>query len=174
MSKGRGSKRYSTRIASLGDASAISGLLHASYSTLLQSHYSPEILSIALPLITKANPELLASGNYYVAIAGDDRIVGCGGWSLQRPGTGETEDGIGHIRHFATHPEWAGMGIGRALMTQCLEAAEGGDVKTLECYSTLNASPFYRSCGFIRARTMEIELAEDTGFPALHMWRRVP
>ena len=174
MSTERGSKRYSTRIASLEDASAVSALLQASYSTMLQSHYSQEILSIALPLITKANPELLASGNYYVAVAGDDRIIGCGGWSLLRPGMGEIEDGIGHIRHFAAHPEWAGMGIGRALLTQCLEAAEGGNVKTLECYSTLNAMPFYRSCGFAGTCMIEIELAKETRFPAIHMSRRVP
>lgn len=56
------------RVATVGDDREVSTLLDASYSTLLRGHYKNELLIVALPLMTKANPHLLASG---IACGGD-------------------------------------------------------------------------------------------------------
>lgn len=94
---------FTIRIAAPSDACGVSDLLKTSYGELLAGHYELALLARALPLISRANPALLNSGRYFVAHDGENRIVGCGGWSLDRPGTGELEGGLAHVRHFATH-----------------------------------------------------------------------
>jgi hypothetical protein len=49
------------------DGPAVSSLLEASYTKLLAIDYEPDLLANLLPLVTKANSQLLASGNFYVA-----------------------------------------------------------------------------------------------------------
>jgi N-acetylglutamate synthase-like GNAT family acetyltransferase len=162
---------FSVRVATPDDAAVVSALLDASYSTLLQSHYEPALLTVALPLMTRANPALLASGTYYIAETGDGRAVGCGGWTMERPGTGDVADGLAHIRHFATDPKWVGKGVGRELLSRSIRDAEARAVKALECYSTLNAEKFYGSAGFTRIRAIEVPFTPETRFPAIHMTR---
>src|SRR4051812_50213023 len=77
--------------------------------------YAPELLARALPLMVRPNPALLASGTYHVAETDGGAVVGCGGWTRERPGTREVQPGLAHIRHFATRAESAGRGVGRAV-----------------------------------------------------------
>src|SRR6266404_5267820 len=95
---------YPIRIAGPPDLDAVGALLVASYSSLLATRYESDMLRRVLPFITKAQPALLASGTYYVAESEPGNLVGCGGWTTSRPGTGEIIEGEAHIRHFATHP----------------------------------------------------------------------
>ena len=59
-----------------------------------------------------------------------------------------TVEGEAHLRLFATHPEWAGKGIGRSLFDQCVQQARSEQVWQLECWASLNARGFYRALGF--------------------------
>jgi hypothetical protein len=59
---------YALRVAAPGDNETVSALLSASYKRLLAPDYEPCILAAALPLMTRANPRLLESGTYYVAV----------------------------------------------------------------------------------------------------------
>jgi hypothetical protein len=70
---------FITRIATSQDGAQISTLMMASYCELMTTHYQPDTLELALPLMTKANPSLLRSGTYYIAETIDRTIVGCGG-----------------------------------------------------------------------------------------------
>jgi N-acetylglutamate synthase-like GNAT family acetyltransferase len=125
---------HSIRIARPSDSDAVSALLEASYSTLLAARYDHEMLSRALPLMTRANPTLLASGTYYVAESDQGNLVGCGGWTTARPGGGEIIEGEAHIRHFATHPEWVGRGIGTSLLARCFSDARPLGIRKLHCF----------------------------------------
>jgi GNAT superfamily N-acetyltransferase len=120
------------RGASPQDAEAVSALLEASYSSLMALGYEPTLFARALPLLTKANPMLLSSCTWYVveALDAEDRLVGCGGWARQRPDVpNEPVDPVlGHIRHFATHPNWTRRGIGRALFDRCVADARAAGV----------------------------------------------
>ena len=165
------SAMHSIRVARPEDSGALGALLVVSYSRLLARHYDQDLLRIALPFVTRANPTLLASETYYVAESGDG-IVGCGGWSMERPGTGETAGGEAYIRHVATHPEWLGRGIGRSLLARCFAEARPL-VRTLHCFSTLNAEPFYRACGFETVGPMEVPMGPTLKFPAVLMMRRL-
>jgi N-acetylglutamate synthase-like GNAT family acetyltransferase len=162
---------FSVRVATPDDGAAVSALLEASYSVLLPSHYEPALLAVALPLMTRANFALLACGTYYVAETPDGRAVGCGGWTMERPGSGDVANGLAHIRHFATDPSWIGKGVGRALLSRSIRDAEARAVHTLECYSTLNAEKFYGSAGFTRIRAVEVPFTPEIRFPAIHMTR---
>ncbi|MGZ8336264.1 MAG: hypothetical protein ACXWU1_06345, partial [Allosphingosinicella sp.] len=109
------------RVAGPEDAAAVGRILVASYPALMAGAYEPELLARALPMIVRPHPRLLAGGTYYLAkaAAAPERRgglpIGCGGWSRERPGTSQTEPGLAHIRHFATHGDWIGRGVGRAL-----------------------------------------------------------
>jgi len=89
------------RVATQADAAAVTAVLESSYSELMKLAYPDTILRRALSPMVRANPKLLASGTYYVATADDGLVVGCGGWTSEKPGTSETEPGVGHLRHFA-------------------------------------------------------------------------
>jgi len=160
------------RVARPEDHAAVSDLLSRSYSILMAPAYPADLLALALPVITKANPALLASGRYAVVETGDGMLVGCGGWSRERPGSGEITPGLAHIRHFAIDPARLRCGLGRRLYDWCEHAARGEDMKAFECHSSLNAEPFYRALGFARVGTLNIDFG-PCALPAILMTRRI-
>lgn len=157
------------RAATPADTDAVSVLLEASYSLLLGSNYEKRTLDLALPYMIKANPNLLASGTYYVAELETGTIVGCGGWTAAKPGTGEIVEGEAHIRHFAVHPDSIKCGIGRALLARCINDARLCGVRKLHCFSTLNAEPFYRGSGFETIGLINVPMTATVNFPAVLM-----
>ncbi len=162
----------SIRLAEPDDAAAVTAVLKASYPKLMGPAYDPQVLQRALPFMAKAQPILLTSGRYYVAQAGS-ALVGCGGWSLETPGTEEKASGVGHIRHFATNPDWTGLGIARSIYAKCEEQARAAGVTRFECYSTLNGELFYAALGFSRIKRIEIPMGPDVMLPAIHMSRPI-
>src|SRR5881227_2418705 len=85
------------RTARPTDTDAVGTLLEESYSRLLAASYDSTILGLALPYMIKANPALLASGTYYVAEAERRIVVGCGGWTAEKPGSNDITAGEEHI-----------------------------------------------------------------------------
>ncbi len=71
------------RVAVPEDAARISQVLAASYGTLWQGAYPPEVLAAVLPLVSRARPELLASGRYVLALRCAARRGGGGGGRLE-------------------------------------------------------------------------------------------
>jgi N-acetylglutamate synthase-like GNAT family acetyltransferase len=160
---------FMIRLADPRDGEAVSALLAASYQCLMTGYYEPAVLKAALLIITRANPALLASGTYFCAVDGDGRIVGCGGWTRNAPGN-ETSD-CGHLRHFATDPDWLRRGVGRAIAGVCLRAASDAGLTALECFSSLNAEPFYASLGFKRVEARDVVVGGAVSFPSVLMRR---
>jgi N-acetylglutamate synthase-like GNAT family acetyltransferase len=134
------------RIATPGDARAVSGVLQASYSTLYRGWYGDAVLDRALPAMTRANPLLLASGRYFV-VEFDRKVVACGGWSAERP-TGGRIPRLAHLRHFATHPDYINRGCGAAVISRCLGEARAERFEEMEVISSLTAEAFYARHGF--------------------------
>lgn len=139
--------RLALRVATPADAETVGAVILASYSALWRGWYPDELLERALPLMTRANPELLAGGRYFVAEE-DGAVVGCGGWSREPPGGGPEIAGTAHLRHFAVLPERAGRGIGRAILGHCAAAAMEDGRARLECLSSLASETFYARLGF--------------------------
>jgi N-acetylglutamate synthase-like GNAT family acetyltransferase len=164
---------FAIRVSTPKDELAVSALLQASYPVLMQRHYDKVLLSAALPAMTRASSELLRSDSYYLAEAESGHLVGCGGWSRERPGKGDVEDGLGHIRHFAAHPNWIRRGVGRAIYEVCEEQARSEGVTCFECYSSLNAEGFYATLGFEAIRRMDVPLGPDLTLPGVLMRRSI-
>lgn len=161
------------RLACADDTAAVTSVLEASYPPLMATAYDAELLRLATPIITRANPKLLASGTYHVAEA-DGAIIGCGGWTPERPGTAERQPGAGHVRHFATIPDRAGQGIGRMIYGRCEAQARAAGVTVVECYASLNAGCFYASLGFATVGLVTVPLGDGITFPSVLMRRLIP
>jgi N-acetylglutamate synthase-like GNAT family acetyltransferase len=166
-------ERFCLRVAGPIDGPAVSALLEASYTKLLAIDYEPDLLAKLLPLVTKANSQLLASENFYVAQTQLGHFIGCGGWSREQPGSGEIRQGEAHIRHFTTHPNWIRRGVGRALLNRCVQDAKTAAVKVLECHSSLSAVDFYRASGFVAIRPIDMQSSPDVCIPGILLRREL-
>ena len=135
----------------------------------MRGAYRDSVLTAALPAMTIAQPSLLQSGTYYLAETIGGILVGCGGWSMERPGSGEVLAGLAHIRHFCVHPEWTRQGVGRALYTRCRDDAKNFGVTVFECCSSINGESFYAALGFERDRIVAGELPGGMALPSVRM-----
>lgn len=159
------------RPTSGADLPAIDMLLAASYPALLKADYPPSVLVTCLPLITRARPELLRSGSYYMAEGADGTALAAGGWTHGAPQGGVGPRDVGHIRHVVTHPEATRRGLARAVMERSFAAARISGVRWMMCQSTRTAEPFYTAMGFQRRGEITIMLRPGIGFPAVEMIR---
>ena len=117
--------------------------------------------------MTRARPELLASGRYFMCERGKAAIA-CGGWSLAPP-QGPAEPGRGHLRHFGTHPDYLGLGCASAIVERCLDDARAAGCAGMEVLSSLTAEAFYAGRGF---KTVSAAAATIGGVPFACMLMR--
>ena len=170
---------FSIRKARLSDLSAVDLLLQRSFPRLLSGDYPPSVIVLALPIIARARPELLASGRYYLAIGERGQVLGAGGWSAAAPGPSHqpegkpTDAGLGHVRHVATDPSAVRQGVGRRVMEAVFEAARAEGIVAMDCLSTRTAVPFYASVGFRVVAPVDVPLRPGIVFPAIRMTRDV-
>jgi GNAT superfamily N-acetyltransferase len=162
--------KISTRLSRPDDAAAVSDVLNGSYPRLMSSAYEAHLLIRAMPALTQPNTALLASGTYHVAEV-DGAIVGCGGWSRERPGSQDVKPGVAHLRHFATSAEWVGRGIGRLIYNVCEAQAHSAEIGAFECYASLNAVRFYESLGFVIVNEISVPLGNNVSLPGIVMIR---
>lgn len=176
------------RRARPSDLMGVDRLLRRSYPRLLKPDYPPSVMVMALPIIARARPELLASGQYFVVEAEDGAILGAGGWTLGMPqsGDGDTPDAaaravmgwaeqahMGHVRHVAVDPDRVRGGLGRAIMSEVIVDALREGVRWLDCLSTRTAVPFYEALGFRVLHEVEVPLRPGILFPAIRMMRQI-
>ncbi len=157
---------FTVRTSTLADLGRIDALLGRSYPVLLKDAYPPSLLVTAIPLISKAQPRLVASGTYFLVEEGA-RALGAGGWTKAAPGEGQATPSVGHIRHVVTDHTQVRRGIGRALMDHIFADARAAGMVRLECLSTLMAVPFYAACGFKERGPVSISLRPGIDFPAV-------
>ena len=171
------------RTATPADLAAVDLLLARSYPRLLAADYPPSVMVMALPIISRARPDLLASGRYYLAFDGAGQLLGAGGWSGTAPGPSDKAafevakpqaGGVGHVRHLATDPDALRQGVGRAVMATVFAAAGAAGVNRMECLATLTAVPFYKAAGFAVLAAVEVPLRPGIVSPAVQMIRTLP
>ncbi|MCU0911240.1 MAG: GNAT family N-acetyltransferase [Rhodobacteraceae bacterium] len=154
------------RTATVADIGAVDSLLARSYPRLLKADYPPSVMVTAVPLISRARPDLVASGRYYLAEDADGRLLGAGGWSI-RGGL----RGVAEVRHLATDPGALRKGIARRIVGSVLDAARDAGLVRIGCLSSRTAVPFYEAMGFRAAGSAEVTLAAGIVFPAVRMFR---
>ena len=157
------------KTATLADLSVVEELLRKSYPVLLKPDYKPSVLTMALPMITKANPRLLRSASYYIVRDSEGVAVGVGDWTWISPMGGAGRNDLAHVRHVATDHRRTRQGIGRKLMSHIYQRAYDAGARRMDCVSTVTAEPFYAAMGFQRIGGVELSLAPGIRFPATQM-----
>ncbi|SFC47885.1 GNAT family N-acetyltransferase [Tropicimonas isoalkanivorans] len=152
------------RATRASDIAAVDALLAQSYPALLKANYPPSVLVTALPIISRARPELVTCGTYYLAETSARAVVGAGGWTPRRNRPGEAE-----IRHVVTHHRHARQGIGRAIFDRIFADASRAGMTSYHCLATRTAVPFYQALGFAVLGPVDVLLAPGIGFPAIEM-----
>lgn len=151
------------------DADLVTAVLTASYGALWRGHYTDADLEAVLPLVTLAQPRLLASHRFFLVFAGG-QAAGCGGWSEDVPGKpGHVVEGTGHIRHFGVDPAHLRKGIGHMLYRACCDQAVQAGIVRLEAWSSLQAVPFYQRLGFRIIEPFAIEMGNGMRLASVRM-----
>lgn len=158
---------FTLRVARPDDLARLDALYARSYPKLLKADYPPSVLVMALPLISIAQPRLLASGTYYVCETRDGDAIGAGGWTPAGQGAAD-------VRHVVTDDRFTRRGVARAILARCITEAHARGLSRLLCKSTFTAVPFYRSLGFVDEGRIDVPLAPGIAFPAVHMYRALP
>ena len=159
------------RTTTPADLPEIDALLGRSYPALLKADYPPSTLVTAVPLLSRANPALLACGTYFAVTDEDDVIVGAGGWTRSAPPGFERKAQIGSIRHVVTDHRRTREGIGTRLLAHIFSTARETGMRSLDCLSTRTAVPFYSACGFRSFGPVTINLRPGIDFAAVRMQR---
>lgn len=161
-----------TRATTRTDIPAVDALLARAYPVLLKPDYPASVLVTALPLISRAQPGLVTCGTYFGVFVGG-ALVSAGGWTFAKPGGGEGQGRIGHIRHVVTDPDQVRKGYGAALMAHIVETARAAGLREMRCQATRTAEPFYAACGFESLGDMTVPLRPGIVFPAVAMRRNL-
>lgn len=163
----------SLTVARPEDRSDIEDMLELAFEEGLHRAYGSDLVEDLLPVVSKLNPALLTCGSFYVMADMDGQIAACGGFTFEAPGSNEVIEGVAHIRHFATHPDFAGYGVGRRLFEHCLKEAKAAGAREFVCFSGLNAEGFYATLGFKRENPIEIHMGAGLIMPAVLMRRLI-
>ena len=75
---------FHLRVATANDVAAIRSLIEVSVRGLQVADYSEAQREGALATVFTVDSQLIADGTYFVALAEDGRLAGCGGWSFRK------------------------------------------------------------------------------------------
>jgi len=177
----KGRIRWHVRPATLEDKEEIERMLESSFSELLRSHYDEEFVKRAVLVVRSPPPDLFECPTWYVVQhPATGVIVGCGGWTIYKPGseaekTEEGEKAYPNLRYFATHPDWVRCGVGRAVWDRVWRdvCEEFGPSTPMEVYSSLNGESFYASLGFRTVGHVVVNIQQGFPHPCVFL-RREP
>ena len=176
---GRGAPWF-LRPATVADIPALEVLIPLSVRKLQAATYSLAQIEAALGTVFGVDRQLILDGSYYIAQSGD-AIIGCGGWSRRRTLFGSDhapakDDSFldpamepARVRAFFVHPEWARLGIGRAILARSEAAAAAMGFETLELAATLAGVPLYTAAGFAAVETIAVPLENGETLPVVRM-----
>jgi predicted N-acetyltransferase YhbS len=176
----RSTRDWQLRLATTDDVGQLEVLIPSSARSLQAVHYSPAQIEAALGPIFGVDRQLIADGTYFVAEK-DNEILGCGGWSRRKSQFGgdgaRTElDALldpgtdaARVRAFFVSPDWARLGIGRAIMRACEEAIRAAGFRRVEIVATLVGEPLYRAFSYSVTERYDIPMKNGLILPVVRM-----
>ncbi|MEW5687854.1 MAG: GNAT family N-acetyltransferase [Pseudomonadota bacterium] len=172
------------RIARPEDAPALDLVMNAAIAELQKGFLSPEQVESSR-MIMGLDRQLLADGTYFMILAEDGRVAGCGGWSRRAtlyggdhtPGRDaallDPAVDAARVRAMYTHPDFVRRGVGRMILGLCEDAAKAEGFSRLELMATLAGRALYSQCGY-----EDIEAIEDARggapVPMVRMGKAIP
>ena len=168
-------------MAEAGDIPALDVLIPQAARSLSAGFYSERQIESAVRYIFGPDTQLIRDQTYYVATAGPDDVIGCGGWSQRRTLFGgdqakassdpllDPEVDPARIRAFFVDSRWARRGVGRAILEACCTAARRAGFQALELVATLPGEPLYLAGGFHAVERYELTLPDGVDLPVVRM-----
>lgn len=154
-------EKFHLRVAGKDDVVAIRELIEASVRGLQVEDYSLAQREGALATVFTVDSQLIADGTYFVAIAEDGVMAGCGGWSFRKtlyggdhqvekiaPERLDARRDAAKIRAIFVHPDFARMGLGSLILSTAEEAAKAEGFTRFEMGSTLTGVMLYEQKGY--------------------------
>ncbi len=172
---------FTLRKARPDDAAAITELIAASVRGLAKGIYDDRQIELSIRSVSGVDHQLIADATYFVAGA-DERIVGCGGWSLRKtlygasgylhsrePERLDPRSDAARIRAFFVHPDAARQGIGKAILEACETEARAAGFWRAEMMATLPGVPLYSACGYAQAERVTVPVGEGVDIECIRM-----
>jgi GNAT superfamily N-acetyltransferase len=152
---------FRLRVATIEDIAEIRGLIDASVRGLQVRDYSAAQIEGALATVFTVDSQLIADGTYFVALAENGDLAGCGGWSFRKTLYGgdhqiekiaaerldPTVDAA-KVRAIFVHPKFARMGLGSLILAAAEDAAAEQGFRRFEMGSTLTGVALYTLNGY--------------------------
>ncbi|MCB1517885.1 MAG: GNAT family N-acetyltransferase [Hyphomicrobiaceae bacterium] len=162
----------SVRVATEADRQQLEQLIADCYEEIYPNWYGDEMIYSSLTHVLRLDPLLLQDGHYFAAQV-DGELAGCGGWGRAANGPNADNGSLGHLRHFATHPNFMRRGVGAVILEKCVAAAKADGISALHCFSSVASERFYLNHGFTKVQDVSVMLGGDEPFPAILMERKL-
>jgi len=165
------------------DAPGVADLMRASVLDLFPAYYDERQVASAAVHIAALDLALIEDGTYYVHEAGGE-IVACGGWSRRNKLFNGTAAGAddrvldpatepARIRAMFVRADWTRRGLGRAILTSCVDAARAEGFTNLSLMATLPGVPLYKSFGFTEVEAADLPMPDGVVLGGVAMERPV-
>jgi GNAT superfamily N-acetyltransferase len=174
---------FTIRLASEADIPALQVLMNRAIGELLRPFLSPEQIRASFEIMG-VDTELISDGTHFV-VEGNGNLAACGGWSrrathfggdhwAERDGRAlDPEMEPARVRAMYTHPDFARLGIGRAILEHCEAEAAAGGFCHVELVATLAGEPLYRACRYKEIERFEARAANGVAVPLVRMRKRL-
>jgi GNAT superfamily N-acetyltransferase len=172
---------FRLRVATMEDFPAMRGLIAASVREL-QLEYSPEEREAAIATVFTVDSRLVADGTYFIALASDGCLAGCGGWSKRKtlyggdhqveaaePELLDPATDAAKIRAIFVHPEFARQGLGSLILSVSEEAARSAGFSRFEMGSTLTGVALYTQKGYREVSRVRVPVGSGQKISVVRM-----
>lgn len=157
--------------------------MRASVVDLFPAYYDAAQVASAEVHIAALDLALIEDGTYYVHEAAGE-IVACGGWSRRNKLFNGSDAGAddrlldpatepARIRAMFVRGDWTRRGLGRAILTSCVDAARAEGFTTLALMATLPGVPLYKAFGFTEVEAAELTMPDGVTLGGVAMERSV-
>jgi GNAT superfamily N-acetyltransferase len=129
---------------------------------------------------------LIADGTYFVAVAEDGSLAGCGGWSKRKtlyggdhqvervePELLDPATDAAKVRAIFVHPRFARMGLGSTILAAAEDAAVQAGFRKLEMGSTLTGVALYALKGYREVDRVMVPVGDGEEIEVVRMVKDV-
>jgi len=173
---------FRLRTATAEDVPAIRALIEASVRGLQAGDHSPAQVEASLRTVFTIDSRLIADGTYFVALAEDGTMAGCGGWSRRKtlyggdhqveaaePELLDARVDAAKVRAIFVHPSYARCGLGSMLLRAAEEAAAAEGFRRFEMGSTLTGFALYVKKDYREVERVKVPVGDGEEIEVVRM-----